>query len=462
MPHCPPRLATPRASGRASLGWRVARVASLLGRPLMAWQRAVADVALEVNDAGHLQYRTVVVVVPRQQGKSSLLQAVIVDRAVAGLDLSILYTAQDRSEARRRLLTELHARTLARSPLKGSYKVRQTNGDESLRFPTGSTVGIVAPTKTSGHGQTLDLAVIDEAFAQTDLALPQAFGPAMVTRRDAQMWVVSVVGDGTDELLQHYQREGAAALDDPASRLAFFEWSAPEGDVYDESVWRTCMPALGVTVHADDVRADPTYGDPDEFARAYLCRRRPPANLAALDLEGWEVGARADLALNDPLVLAVDVALDRSHAAVAAGSAHAEGVAVELVDYRPGTAWLVDRVRDLVARHSPRAVLVDGSGPAGSLVVDLERRVPGLVVLTATDVARACGALVDLVAQHRLLHLVDVELDAAVAGAAKLYVGDSFRWRRRTALADLCPLYAVTFAARAVDTAPGVPVLTTR
>lgn len=458
--HCPPRLATPRNADRYSYGWRVANVARLLGRPFMPWQRLVADVALEVDPAtGHLHYRTVVLVVPRQQGKSSLLQAVIVDRAVAGgADLSVLYTAQDRTEARRRLLTELHERTLARSPLRGHYRVRQTNGDESLRFPTGTTVGIVAPTKTSGHGQTLDLAVIDEAFAQTDLALPQAFGPAMVTRRDAQLWIVSVVGDGTDALLQHYQAQGEAALEDPSQRIAYLEWSALDGDVYDVEVWRSCMPALGLTVHADDVRADPTYGDPAEFARAYLCRRRPAPNVAAIDLERWADGAVDDLPLEAPVVLAVDVALDRTHASIAAAGRIGGRLGVELIDRRAGTAWVLDRLEALVGRHYPAAVIVDGSGPAGSLVVDLERRVRGLVVYNATEVARACGSFSDLVATGAVAHLAQPDVDDAVAGAAKLYLGDAFRWRRRYALVDLSPLYAVTLAARGVTTRPGAPV----
>ena len=429
----------------------------------MGWQRFVADVSQELRPDGSRYYRTVVVVVPRQQGKSSLLQAVMVDQAATAFDSSTLYTAQDRTEARRRLLTELHERTLARSPFRGHYRVRQTNGDESLRFPTGSTIGIVAPTKTSGHGQTLDLGVIDEAFAQTDLSLPQAFGPAMVTRHDAQLWIVSVVGDGTDELLRHYQDQGEASLDDPETRLAFFEWSALVGDPYDEDVWRSCMPALGITVDADDVRADPTYGDPEEFARAYLCRRRPQQSTAAIELEAWEAGTVDRLDLSDPLVFAADVAIDRRSSSIAAASRIAgERIGVELVEYRAGTAWVVDRLDALVRRHGPVAVIVDGAGPTGSLVVELERRRLPLVVWSSTDIARACGWFVDEVAGGRLAHIAAGPLDEAVSGAAKLYLGDAFRWRRRTALVDLSPLYAATLAARGVTTAPGYPVVRSR
>lgn len=441
-------------------------MARALGRTFMPWQNLVVDTALELNAAGHLHYRTVVLIVPRQQGKSFLLQALMVAGALRGDDpTTTIYTAQDRGEARRRLLGELHERTLDRSPLRRKYTVRATNGDESLRFRHGSIITIVAPTATAGHGQTLDLGVIDEAFAQTSMALPQAFGPAMVTRRDAQLWIVSVVGDGTDTMLQHYQELGAASLADPESRIAFFEWSAPDGDPYDEALWWGCMPALGRTIDPDDVRADPTYADPDEFGRAYLCRRPEALPDAAIDLVGWHATTVDRLALVDPVVFAVDVSLDRGHASIAAASPIAGGaIGVEVVRHDAGTSWVVDEVARLAADHGSQRVVLDVRGPAGALLDDLvARRVP-IVEADTTDVARACAQLVDAVAARSLRHLEQPPLDDAVLAAARLYVGDAFRWRRRTPLApvDLSPLYAATLARWGVATAPGVPVVAAR
>lgn len=460
--HCPPRLATARNRRRRTLGRAAAVVAGQFGRPFMPWQDAVADVALEVNDAGYLHYRLVVLVVPRQQGKSTVLQAVMVRSALGAYDQTILYAAQDRTEARRRLLVELHERTLARArPFRRRYTTRMTNGDESLRFVTGSTIGIVAPTATAGHGNTLDLGVIDEAFAHSTLELPQAFGPAMVTRRNAQLWVVSVVGDGTDLLLQHYQDEGLSSLDDPDTRTAYFEWSNLDGDPYAESTWRSCMPALGYTVQPDDVRADPTYGDPDEFARAYLCRRRPARSTVAIDLDAWAAAARAAFTLVDPVVLGFDVSADRTRSSIAAASVADVGYAVELIDHRPGTAWVVPALVEYNRRHRPAAIVVDGPGPAGALLTELERHRLPLRVLTAQQVVRACGQFVDDVGNGAVAHLAQTPLEDAVGSAGRLYHGDAFRWRRRdrASTVDLSPLYAVTLARYGAATAPGEAVV---
>ena len=50
-PTCPPRFSTARNRSRPTYGPRVGQVANLLGRPLMPWQQAVADTALEVDPA---------------------------------------------------------------------------------------------------------------------------------------------------------------------------------------------------------------------------------------------------------------------------------------------------------------------------------------------------------------------------------------------------------------------------
>ena len=48
----------------------------------MAWQRRVADVALEVDDHGRYFYQLVIVTVPRQSGKTTLFGSVLDHRAL--------------------------------------------------------------------------------------------------------------------------------------------------------------------------------------------------------------------------------------------------------------------------------------------------------------------------------------------------------------------------------------------
>lgn len=342
-------------------------MARLLDLPPMPWQSDLYDVTHEVDGRGRLWYRIVVVVVPRQQGKSSATNAVMVRRSVLGRNMTTVYTAQDRSIAAERLIEQLYERQLRPSPLGPAVEARRANGSERLTFSNGSRVILVAPHERSAHGMTLDLAMIDEAWAQKDMSLPQAFSPAMVTRPDAQLWIVSTVGDGSDSLLAHYQAAGAAALTDPDSRLCYVEYSAaPEADPDDPAVWLGCMPAIGHTIDLDTIRAERAGLPPDEFERAYLCRR-PTSGPAdrTISEAAWAAGLDPAATPTGPLAMAIEVPFDRTSATIAVcGSGGPDVRVVEVIDRRPETSWVRDRALDLWERHRPAVIIIDTGGPA--------------------------------------------------------------------------------------------------
>ena len=130
----------------------------------------------------------------RQQGKTVDLLAMMIARALRRPGTQIAYTAQTRLDARHRLL-DVWWPMIERSKLRRFIDVRRGSGSEAYLFRNGSMLGLVSGTQTSGHGDNLDLGVIDEAWAQQDDHLEQAMRPAMMTR-DAQLWVVSRGGDG--------------------------------------------------------------------------------------------------------------------------------------------------------------------------------------------------------------------------------------------------------------------------
>src|ERR1035437_2593601 len=114
----PPPWSAPPTPGRLSLGQKVAAVAEMLGIPLMPWQQLVADVGLELLPGTLIPaYREVIVTVPRQSGKTSLVLAIEVQRALGWPELQpIVYLGQDGSEARRKLPDDQEPQ-LSASPL---------------------------------------------------------------------------------------------------------------------------------------------------------------------------------------------------------------------------------------------------------------------------------------------------------------------------------------------------------
>ncbi|MGH9082328.1 MAG: hypothetical protein ACRDWN_03185, partial [Acidimicrobiales bacterium] len=89
---------------------------------------------------------------------------------------------------------------------------------------------------------------------------------------------------------------------------------------------------------------------------------------------------------------------------------------------------------------------------AGSLLPQLEMRSTalGLEMVGARELSQGCGQLFDGVCNRAVRHLGTEELNAAVAGASRRTLGDSWAWSRRNSAVDISPLVAVTLAHWAV------------
>jgi hypothetical protein len=455
---CPPRFATPRNLDRPTLGGKVAEVAKMLGYPLMPWQRFVADVVMEIDPTtGRLYYREWTLLVPRQSGKTTLILALAVHRCRAWSDRqNVRYAAQTRNDAKTKWeddhVVTLEASLFGRRKPK-PYRVRKTTGSEAIIWDNGSMHGIVSNTEKAGHGATLDLGLIDEAFAQVDGRLEQAFKPAQITRPDPQLGILSTAGrkPGTSPYLWGKVESGRErCLAESHPRVAYFEWSAPDNaDRADPATWWATMPALGYTVTEEAVAADFASMDPAEFDRAYLNRWNPHSTVQVIPSGPWESCATSK-GMADPVCLAVDVALDRSSACIsAAGAAIGDEskTAIEPVEHHAGTGWVADRLAELVAEHGPAIVAVDPGGPAGSLLPAFERAGIAVTLYGMRDHSQACGALLDGVLNSRIVHPGHPLLDAAVAGAAKRDAADVWLWSRKSSAVDITPLVSCTLAA---------------
>jgi phage terminase large subunit-like protein len=246
--------------------------ATSLGPGLMPWQDDLNAVATELHPDGRFAYRQVVIEVMRQQGKTVDLLSMMVARALRRPGTQISYTAQTRLDARHRLL-DVWWPIIERSKLAPFVGVRKGSGSEALIFRNGSMLGLVSGTQTSGHGDNLDLGVIDEAWAQKDGHLEQAMRPAMMTR-DAQLWVVSAAGTEASAYFRGKVDDGRERAEAGATEDGcYIGYSfADDEDPADPVTWRRRMPALGITVSEETVRSDLELMEFSEFRRAYGCQ----------------------------------------------------------------------------------------------------------------------------------------------------------------------------------------------
>ena len=190
------KYATRRDPSRPTFGNRVAHVAAeVMGTPLMPWQRQVADVAMELSleTPGEWQYTTVIVSVPRQSGKTALMRAVAADRILSYRDHIVQMTAQTGKDARKRWDQICKALDVDNHPTQ--FEAYRSKGSECLTYRrTGSRLMPFAPTPKSIHGDSLNLVMIDEAWAfdeESGDALIAAVNPTFATVLDNQLWIVS-------------------------------------------------------------------------------------------------------------------------------------------------------------------------------------------------------------------------------------------------------------------------------
>lgn len=461
---CPPRFGTSRSPERPTLGPAVGKVARLLGKPFMPWQQLVADVVLEIDPAtGRLAYEEFGLTVPRQSGKSTFVEAKATHRCTAtrffGDRQRVIYTAQTRKKALEKWEEDFRPDLEASSYFRNRFHPHKPPGNEHFRFANGSRWGLEANTETAGHGSTIDEAYLDEAFAHQDWRLEQALGPAMITRLNKQLGIISTAGwlGGSPFLEAKVQAGRAAVLEGRRSVRAYFEWSADQdAEAGDEAVWWGCMPALGRTISVAAIRGEYQkaldQGKLNEFRRAYLNQWVPkdiPDAWVVIPEASWSELADPQSNPAAPVAFAIAVPGDRSCAAIAVAGIRPDGrLHVEVAEYAPGTSWVEPWLIDRWQRHSPCAVVLDKTGHEASFIQGL--RDAGLELLhpTSQQVAAAYGQFYDVAVNSKTLrHRHQPELDAALAGAITRDVGDGGRtWARRASAADISPLVAATLA----------------
>lgn len=448
---CRPMIATPKRD-RPNQAASILGIMQALGTPAMPWQREVIEVATEQID-GRPAYRTVILGVPRQCGKSSLLLGILIAAAANGRRRSV-YTAQTGFDAKRKLVDDWSP-LLERSVLGSQIaRVYRAAGQEAIMFRNQARIEVMANSLIAGHGRTIDgAAVIDEAFADSDDRREQAMIPAMATKASAQLWIVSTAGTEESVYLRRKVALGRQAVEDGLDRdIAYFSWGAAEdADIDDPATWYSAIPALGHTISEEVVRQARLTMTENDFRRSWLNQwtKTDERVISAAMLEN----CLRPTAPDGQLVFAADISLDRAVGSIVCADEHGR---VELIDNQPGTTWMIDRLANLVRKHGGR-VVIDGYGPAGLLGDDLERLKIPVVKYATRDLCYASNALYDALINQTIQIRPHTKIDESCAAARKKPVGSSWLWSRADPAADLTPLLAMTIAYHAAKHRPEAP-----
>lgn len=429
----------------------------VLGEPLLDWQRWLAIHALELDRSGGYRFRTVVVQVARQSGKSHFLRLLALWRLYVDGARLVLSVAQSLDIARE--AWRAGCETVESVPdLKAELsRISRVNGDEHLALTGGRRWKIGAANRSAGRGLSVDLLVMDELREQRSWDAWGALSKTTMARADGMTFGISNAGDDESVVLNHL-RDAALGGGDPS--LGIFEWSAPDGcDLDDPAAWCQANPGLGHTVSEQAIRSALSTDPPAVFRTEVLCQRVESMADVAVPVEAWEACRDASMTLDrvrERVALVIDVAPDLSHVSLVASAAAADGrVMVEPVAEWSDTAAMRGDLAGWVERVKPRAKGYF-RGPADAVKTDLERL--GFSVIP--DATAACQGLAELVASRRLLHAGDGLLTAHVTGAKRYPVADGWRFIRRGA-GNVDAAYAAAGAAHLARQLPRKHTVTT-
>lgn len=463
--HQPPRVEV-YPDYVTSAGDEAAELAASAGLVLDPWQRRVLTHMLGERRDGKWAAFECGLIVSRQNGKGSVLEALELAKLLLFGSKLIMHTAHELKTAMehmRRMVALFEASDDLRRLVK---KVIVANGSEGIEFRNGGRLRFVARSKGSGRGFTGDDIILDEAYALTSEQVG-ALMPTLSARPNPQVvYTSSPPLDAVTGAQLFAVRK--RALSDTPGRLAWFDYGiAGQLDrldlinLDDRALWRQANPAVDIRIFEEFIESERAAMDDESFARERLGVW--PAdlgeNFGVIPEEAWSAALDEQSKIVGKFVIAVAVSVDRSRATIAAAGKRADGnLHVEITstltqtDNQPGTGWLLPRLAELRARHGRRiaAIVMDKFGATGSVHDQATEAGFEIIGMGTSDVARAYGMFYDGICgdeQARTTrHIGQPELTSAVAGATTRPLGDGTAWDRRNALVDITPVVAATHA----------------
>jgi hypothetical protein len=217
----------------------MAELAEKLGQPLWPWQALVMRY-LTATIGDRWLYPEVAVLVARQNGKTTVLDSLVISRLLAGH--RVLHAAQNRdlpiaTHMRLADILEQHYPKLIAKPRGITFG----SGKEGLRLTTGGTYHIIASTRGGARGKPADTLLIDEVREFEDTVFTDASLPTVIASKSPQVVYLSNAGHSMSVVLNALK---ARAGTDP--RLAYLEWSAaPDRAPDDVAGWLEANPSIG-------------------------------------------------------------------------------------------------------------------------------------------------------------------------------------------------------------------------
>jgi phage terminase large subunit-like protein len=392
---------------------------------------AVEPFQRKIARAAFAPERELLVLLPRGNGKTTLLAALAVHHILTTPRPAVYCAAASRDQAR--VLFEA-AREFAAHPAIAS---RITLRHLEMRV-AGGHLRVLASDAALLHGLTPSLSLVDELHAHHDDQVYLALRTAMLKRADARMIVSSTAGVQADSPLVRLR---ARALAQPSvsrigaltsahgGSLRLLEWAVPEdADVDDARAVKKANPASWISVAQLRDQRDAL---PDLAYRRYHANQMVARESAWLPPGAWQACA-GDTAFEpgERIWVGVDIGGERSTSAVVFVNERLH-VGVEVFTGDRSIVDVAACVDELAERYEIVECVYD-PWRAASLAFEWEQRGIVAVQFPQSDARMipASQRLYDAIIERRLVHPDDPEMNRHVHAALARHTRRGWRLER--------------------------------
>lgn len=356
--------------------------------------------------------------------------------------------------------TPAFSRRLAGGPSNGIY---EGNGQWRIELADGRRLKYKARTKGGGRGLTGNKVVLDEGFA----LMPSHMGallPTLAAVDDPQVLTASSAGKAESDVLRDKRDRGRKAL---TARHVYAEWgdtnpwvgclredcqhekTAVGCVLDDEARWAVTNPALGRRITLDTLRSMRQGMPPLEFAREFLVwwDERPKSGKLAIDATAWGRLVNPDAAKPRGAWVYLASSPDGSRTSIATASDGSKGRTLVLTKTLEDHAAVVKRLRRLQRRGDVAGIALNPRTQIASLLPALKRAGIEYEEASEAEAGQACIGMLKAIADERLEHVGQLDLDTAAGEATTRRVGESDRFDQRDPEGpDISPIVAAAGA----------------
>lgn len=350
---------------KTSLGYMAIDYAkNILKLQLYPWQEwaliHIFEIEGNLEKDWHFRYRTVVIMVARQNGKTVLSKViasfflnVLQAKSVFGTSLSVEKAEEvwEAVIADQESIPELQAEI---------DRVARQNGGKKLVLSGNRVYKVGAPNRRAGRGDSNDLVLLDELREHRDWEAWSASINSTNAKPNAMVICFSNAGDPDSIVLRQLRSQGIAQITGgesdnfggaEAESLGLFEWSAEEdADLNDNEAIAQANPAIGYGLLTERAITSNRVTMPEnKFRSECLCQQVDSILPEPFPKGSWNnlYDENSQIAESSELFFGIDLSVDRKTVSIGVCGMREDGnYHIELVARRNGLDWAIDWFRE--------------------------------------------------------------------------------------------------------------------